>query len=750
MDATASAAASPAATTMLDAALAYARHGIPVFPLVPKAKHPLTKNGFKDASTDEAKIREWWEKTPDANIGMPTGLVTRRSVIDEDNKPWKGATGSKTMADLTTIFGALPKTLSQTTWSGGKQTFFAYNPEAVNSAHSYGEYVDGRSDGGYVAVPPSHVAEGDREGTYTWDSDPFTTPLALMPDWLVDRARSGPYTPDAVKKGGIGSVVKDGKRRNAPGWTDALISGVAEGSRDDTAIRLIGRYSQMRPSLTRAEIEKFMLAWAADCVPPFDESVVLEKIDRLFKAMDTDLLDLPLTDVGNAERLVLLHGDRFRWGMDRKTWLAWDGRRWAEGSEDRVRALALDAIRQTQAAGVRLDSNVTRQGNSRADIVSHAIRSEDRRRIDNAVALARILPGVVIQDEVLDQHPMLLNTLTGTIDLRTGEVRAHNPEDYITQLVPVEHDPEATAPTWERFLKDIFLSSANVIAYVQRAVGYSATGSHEEQALFFEHGAGDNGKSTFIEAVAGVLGEDYTTPVEKETVLAQDKNKGRGAAPELMQLRGKRLGYISENDADRELDEGRIKSLTGSKKTTARDLYRSNEPFENTAKIWFDLNTLPKFKGVDAGIARRPRVIPFDYTVPAAGKDPKLPEKLLAEAKGILAWIVAGAVAWSKEGLVVPAEVEYATREYVDEQNHLPVFFRDCYTADPKGIVTASDVQKQYGDWCREAGEQPYDYQRKVVPFLRKVMKLREQKTRFGKTWFGIVRRPAAVGGDAW
>ena len=104
---------------------------------------------------------------------------------------------------------------------------------------------------------------------------------------------------------------------------------MGEGSRDDTATRLIGRYSQMRPPLSRAEIERFMLAWAADCVPPFDETAVLEKVDRLFKAMDQGLLDLPLTDVGNAERLVYLHGDRFRWAVDRKTWLAWDGRRWA-------------------------------------------------------------------------------------------------------------------------------------------------------------------------------------------------------------------------------------------------------------------------------------------------------------------------------------------------------------------------------------------------------------------------------------
>src|SRR5262249_43973463 len=183
---------------------------------------------------------------------------------------------------------------------------------------------------------------------------------------LIDRARTGPHPPGWDNA--AGAVGKRGKRRNAPGWADELIGGVSEGSRDDSAIRLIGRYSQMRPALSRAEIERFMLASAASCEPPWGEAVVLEKADGLFKARDQGLLALPLTDVGNAERLVYLHGDRFRWAVERKTWLAWDGRRWAEGSEDRVRALALDAIRQTQAAAVRLDPNQPRQGNPKQDI----------------------------------------------------------------------------------------------------------------------------------------------------------------------------------------------------------------------------------------------------------------------------------------------------------------------------------------------------------------------------------------------
>ena len=122
-------------------------------------------------------------------------------------------------------------------------------------------------------------------------------------------------------------------------------------------------------------------------------------------------------------------------------------------------------------------------------------------------------------------------------------------------------------------------------------------------------------------------------------------------------------------------------------------------------------------------------MVPFDWRVPADDRDGGLGRKLREELPGILAWAVAGAVEWHGQGLNPPPEVEYVTREYVDEQNHLPAFVRDCYTLDPTGIVTGGDLHKEYLGWCANRGEQPFDYQRKVVPFLRNVMKLAPHDT---------------------
>src|SRR5262245_31441340 len=241
---------------------------------------------------------------------------------------------------------------------------------------------------------------------------------------------------------------------------------------------------------------------------------------------------------------------------------------------------------------------------------------------------------------------------------------------------------------------------------------------------------------------SALAGADYATPADKEAILYAEKNKGRGAAPELTMLRGKRLAYISENDDDRQLDEGRVKAMTGSRATPARDLYKSHDVFENVTKIWFDLNTLPQFKGVDGGISRRPRVIPFDYTVPAEGKDRQLSDKLRAEAAGILAWAVAGAVAWAKDGLQAPAEVEYATRSYIDENNHLPRFFEETYEVTRGNHeVPSSAVQAEYALWCQLRDEPPYDYAKKVVKFMKSTLRLRQGRDTNERKWLGIRRK---------
>ncbi len=178
----------------LEAALDYARRGIPVFPTNPLDKKPLTPSGFKAATADEAQIREWWQKWPNAMIAAPTGSASGMWVTDLDLDPVKKVDGMATLAQLIAQHGEIPKTLMTITPRGGRHLIFTWdsNIEIRNSASKIGPGIDVRGEGGYVCLPPSRNADG---GVYQWDPDGADQAVAA-PDWLIERTRIKPKTRD--------------------------------------------------------------------------------------------------------------------------------------------------------------------------------------------------------------------------------------------------------------------------------------------------------------------------------------------------------------------------------------------------------------------------------------------------------------------------------------------------------------------------------------------------------------------------
>jgi putative DNA primase/helicase len=194
--------------------------------------------------------------------------------------------------------------------------------------------------------------------------------------------------------------------------------------------------------------------------------------------------DKPLSEGGDAERMVQLYGDRFRWVAEEKTWLAWDGRRWARDQMFAVQRLARETIRALQAKGLDLPA-----GDARKRLLAHAFRADPSAGIDGMVKMARYLPGITICVKALDTDRDVLNVQNGTLDLRTFTLGPHQPDAMLTRLVDVPYDPTTTAPTWLKFLDGVFLGQPVLIDFVQRCVGYTLTGSIKEQVVFFLHGA---------------------------------------------------------------------------------------------------------------------------------------------------------------------------------------------------------------------------------------------------------------------
>jgi putative DNA primase/helicase len=328
------------------------------------------------------------------------------------------------------------------------------------------------------------------------------------------------------------------------------------------------------------------------------------------------------------------------------------------------------------------------------------MRSESGARIKEMVDLAR--SDVPVVPDELDASPGLLNTESGTIELRTGELREHRREDLITKLAPVEYRPDAPAPAWDAFLERV-LPGEELRGFVQRASGYSATGDTSEQCMFINHGGGANGKSTFQEAIAAALG-DYAMRAPTEMLLTK---RSGGIPNDIARLKGSRFVTSSETEEGRRLAESLIKDLTGQDTVTARFLWAELFEFTPTHKLWLSTNHKPEIRGTDNAIWRRIRLIPWSVTIPPTEQNKKLPATLRQELAGILAWIVRGCLEWRREGLQAPHEVRRATGEYRAEMDVLAGFLAECCELDTGHWEYAKDLYECYKRWCDENGERP-------------------------------------------
>ena len=402
-----------------------------------------------------------------------------------------------------------------------------------------------------------------------------------------------------------------------------------------------------------------------------------------------------LTDLGNARRLVHRHGRNLRYCWLWRKWLVWDGKRWVKDDTGEVYRLAKETV-----SSIYQEAAAAPNDEARKELGKHATRSEAGARIKEMVDLAR--SDVPVMPDELDASPDLLNTESGTIDLRTGELQEHRREDLITKIAPTTYRPDAAAPTWEAFLERV-LPGEDLRAFVQRAVGYSATGDTSEQCMFINHGGGANGKSTFQEAIAAALG-DYAMRAPTEMLLAK---RSDGVPNDVARLKGARFVSASETEEGRRLAESRIKDLTGQDTITARFMKAEWFDFAPTHKLWLSTNHKPEIRGTDAAIWRRIRLVPWAVTIPPAEQDKKLPIALRHELAGILAWVVRGCLQWRREGLQAPDEVRKATGEYRAEMDVLAGFLVECCELDTGHWEYAKDLYECYKRWCDENGERP-------------------------------------------
>lgn len=406
---------------------------------------------------------------------------------------------------------------------------------------------------------------------------------------------------------------------------------------------------------------------------------------------ETDLQSQSLSDLGNANRLIKVHGENIRYCTPMGKWFLWDECRWKVDYRDEIRIRAQD----TMLAFVR---QAVHAGNDA--MVRFASRSLNSQRLGALIREAQPLRAV--DPDELDVDRYQLNCLNGTVDLRTGEIREHSRQDLITKLVHYNYDPHAECPL---FLTFIERTVGPLVPFLQKAFGYSITGVTSEKTAFLCLGPTDSGKTTTLNLLRDLF-DEYSTLILIDALMQREEDNNSRA--DLADLRGVRFAMTSETEEGQRLREGKLKRITqGQGRIKSVRKYENPIEFNETHKLWLDCNHKPIVKGSDNAIWNRLAPIPFENQLAESEIDRGLPAKLRAEAEGIIAWAVRGARLWTLEGLGKPFEVESTRAIWRVEMDRLGAF-RDCCCVEGSELsVQARPLYKKYREWAEQAGERP-------------------------------------------
>jgi P4 family phage/plasmid primase-like protien len=430
-------------------------------------------------------------------------------------------------------------------------------------------------------------------------------------------------------------------------------------------------------------------------------------------------LPIPYGDVWNAQALQRAYGEQVRYCAPLGGWLLWSGTHWEKDETEQIMTLA----RQTLTSCL-VDAAQAKD----TDRLQHISRCFTHSKLTAMIAQASSLPGIAVKPTLFDQDPWLLNCTNGTLDLRTGTLRPHDPEDYLTKGIPLAYDQTAPCPLWEQFLWRVMGGSQGtdsldmnagtledrtaadqrataMIAFLQRAVGYSLTGSTREQCLFILYGITKTGKSTFIATLRALLGP-YGQQADMASFLHKDRDEVRN---DLADLVGSRLVCALETQEGRRLAESLIKQMTGGVDLIkARFLFHEHFTYKPQFKIFLGTNHKPVIRDTDSAIWERIRLVPFTVQIPKAERDKTLDERLQQELPGILAWAVRGCLDWQRLGeLQEPQPVVEATTGYQKEMDAMGRFLEECCILSAQVRVKVGDLYAAYKKWCEDSGEPP-------------------------------------------
>jgi putative DNA primase/helicase len=729
--------------------------GVRVVPARPGMKFSTLEGWPQLATTDPDQITRWNVENRESNcVSVPT--LDTVWILDVDN-----------LKALEKLPHELPPTLKVSTPSGGMHAYFEQTAKSVEMGNRdvmrIGDYevvsLNGRPEplleakiNKKSAASPGSTTE---KGVYSVIDDSLLIPA---PDWLIDfiiqnskrhddnlaaskksRRLHPDFDPDDfyahyeeqrafsivqnIEKNGFwvdipscGCVLK-GNFHEQSGLTGFLRSNdsfgyncFAAGCDDPTLIDVIDHLEEegyeRYPGYIYLDEDEELLAERAgfvveDVEPESDPDttssteVVQDESDTL--PHPTDSFNYRWTDTGNAERLVRKFGNKIRYVRDLGLWRVWDGQAWAPDRTGKVERSCKKVAQE-----LFNEAALIQDKDERKAALSWAKHSENRSGRNSMVELASKEKTIVTLAEDYDKDDWLFNCQNGTIDLKTGELRPHDPADMMSKISPVSFDPAAECSQWEKFLRRVQADDQQMIDFLARAVGYSLSGDTSLQAMLFLHGDGCNGKGVLTTLIRRMMGT-YGDNASFDTFIV--KKNGSQTRNDLAMLVGARFVTASESGDGHLLDEALIKTLTGQDPITVRLLYKEFFTFTPKFKLWMSSNYKPRIRGLDWGIWRRVKLIPFDVTIPDGERDEQLGEKLQSELPGILNWALKGLRSYLLFGMMYPEKVNMATQQYRDSQDIVGQFLQDKCIVCPDATVKQKSLFEIYKAWAESNNE---------------------------------------------
>lgn len=789
------------AAVKLEWALAHGRGGRPVHPLhwpifvqgqpvrcscrkgercgKSTGKHSALPSGWQAAATtNEATIRAWWTQWPDANIGGVLGDGDGLFALDVD-----GPEGRAAMEALEAEHGPLPSTYVEASGrddGGEHRLFHTSDPAMVPGNWDLVPHVNTRgkaNDGGAGNL----VLAGSLHYTGRQYVITNNVPVAEAPAWLLSllqERRARPVVAPPTATGPLPELADaytkmlGGAYRNLVARIRAGEPFAEPGARLPLMISFSGALSLACPGMSIEQhmtlLDGSLQAMNAQGVDEDAREVMRRLLEKSyatapaykakvetfkpFAAPPPAGGSLPkrfyrTSEAGAAERFRDANAARLRHCPAWKCWLHGDGKVWAQDSGNAAAYAAFKSMMLAVLDEARACSG--EEGLQKA-LTEHARKLQDKKTIDAVLSLAAREAGMQLDPAELDQHPDLLCCSNGVVDLRTGELRSHDPALLMSKMVEVNYDPAAMAPRWEQFLREVACGDTELVAYLQKVAGYLLCGDRSEQKFFLSLGAGANGKSVMSNLFQRLMGP-YATTTCFDTFTRGRVDGGERNRPALASFQGRRLVVAGEASSGVHFDEALVKSITGNDTIEAAEKHKNPIRFRPVFALWLHANFPPSV--TDAGHAwwRRVVIIPFAATFGASGMpaDPQLERKLAAELPGILSWMVQGARRWYAEGLGSCRAIDAATAAYQRTSNPVSLFAEDVIESAGVDTFTATrDLFRAYTLWCSQTGRRPVRDQvmSERLAALGFARLPEGERVRGQRGFIGLRLRPGAVG----